>query len=136
MKKTFCRKGKINPDPIGRATSLTGLIDKTFLAYNSGRLREACLIFTQKMLQDDVLVGMSLTGALTPAGIGISCIIPLIKNGLVDWIVSTGANLYHDLHFSLGMELFMGSPHSDDTDLKKQNQSGADRQGNLADGSD
>ena len=121
MKKTFCKKGKINPDPITRSTSLTGLIDKTFLAYNAGRLREACQIFTQKMLQDDVLVGMSLTGALTPAGIGISCIIPLIKNGLVDWIVSTGANLYHDLHFSLGMELFMGSPHSDDTDLKKQN---------------
>jgi deoxyhypusine synthase len=121
MKKPFCKKGKIKPDPIGRATSLTALIDKTFLAYNAGRLREACQIFTQKMLQDDVLVGMSLTGALTPAGIGISCIIPLIKNGLVDWIVSTGANLYHDLHFSLGMELFMGSPHSDDTDLKKQN---------------
>ena len=121
MKKTFCKKGKINPDPITRSTSLTGLIDKTFLAYNAGRLREACQIFTHKMLQDDVLVGMSLTGALTPAGLGISCIIPLIKNGLVDWIVSTGANLYHDLHFSLGMELFMGSPHSDDTDLKKQN---------------
>jgi deoxyhypusine synthase len=68
-----------------------------------------------------VLVGISLTGALTPAGIGISCVIPLIKNGLIDWIVSTGANLYHDLHFSLGMELFVGSPHSDDTDLKKQN---------------
>ncbi len=121
MKKPYCKKGKINPDPISRATSLTGLIDKTFLAYNAGRLREACQIFTHKMLEDDVLVGMSLTGALTPAGVGISCLIPLIKNGLVDWIVSTGANLYHDLHFSLGMELYMGSPHSDDTDLKKQN---------------
>ena len=121
MKKPFCSKGKINPDPINRATSLTSLIDNVFLAYNAGRLREACQIFSQKMLQEDVLVGMSLTGALTPAGIGISCIIPLIKNGLVDWIVSTGANLYHDLHFSLGMELFMGSPHSDDTALKKQN---------------
>ena len=121
MKKPYCKKGKINPDPITRATSLTGLIDKTFFAYNAGRLKEACQIFTQKMLQDDVLVGMSLTGALTPAGIGISCLIPLIKNGLVDWIVSTGANLYHDLHFSLGMELYMGSPHCDDTDLRKQN---------------
>jgi deoxyhypusine synthase len=121
MKKLYCKKRKIDPDPITRVTSLTGLIEKTFFAYNAGRLREACQIFTRKMLQDDVLVGMSLTGALTPAGIGISCLIPLVKNGLVDWIVSTGANLYHDLHFSLGMELYAGSPHCDDTDLKKRN---------------
>ena len=51
------------------------------------------------MLQNDVTVGMSLTGALTPAGLGGSCIVPLIKAGFVDWIVSTGANLYHDIHF-------------------------------------
>jgi len=120
MKKPYSTKGRINPVPISKTTTITTLIDETFLAYNAGRLREACQIFTQKMVRDDVLVGLSLTGALTPAGLGISCLIPLIKNGLIDWMVSTGANLYHDLHFSLGMELFQGSPFYDDTVLKKQ----------------
>ncbi len=62
---------------------------------------------------------MSLTGALTPAGLGISSIIPLLKAGFVDWIVSTGANLYHDLHYGLGMELYAGSPFLDDVELRK-----------------
>src|SRR5438067_1720453 len=74
------------------------LIDGTFLAYNAARLREACQLFTQKMLDSNVTVGMSLTGALTPAGLGMAAIIPLMASGFVDWIVSTGANLYHDTH--------------------------------------
>ena len=49
-------------------------------------------------------IGMSLTGALTPAGLGMSALIPLIEAGFVDWIVSTGANLYHDTHFGIGLE--------------------------------
>ena len=51
---------------------------------------------------------MSLTGALTPAGLGKSCLIPLMKAGFVDWIVSTGANLYHDLHYGLGHAALRG----------------------------
>ncbi|HVE17019.1 MAG TPA: deoxyhypusine synthase, partial [Chthoniobacterales bacterium] len=62
--------------------------------------------------------GMSLTGALTPAGLGKSCLVPLLKAGLVDWIISTGANLYHDLHYGLGMELYAGSPFIDDVQLR------------------
>ncbi len=120
MKQQYSSKGKISPVPITRKTPLTALIDQTFLAYNAGRLREACQLFAQKMLREDVVVGLSITGALTPAGVGVSCLIPLLKHGLIDWIVSTGANLYHDLHFSLGMDLYQGSPFYDDTVLKKQ----------------
>jgi len=61
------------------------------------------------MLTDDTVVGISLTGALTPGRLGMSCIIPLIENGFVDWMVSTGANLYHDTHFGLGLKMFQGS---------------------------
>ena len=46
------------------------LIDTAFLAYNGRRLREACRLFAEKMLEPDVVVGMSVTGALTPAGLG------------------------------------------------------------------
>ena len=61
---------------------------------------------------------MSLTGAMTPAGLGMSTIIPLIEAGFLDWIVSTGANLYHDAHFGLGMAMHKGTPFVDDVELR------------------
>jgi deoxyhypusine synthase len=63
---------------------------------------------------------LSLTGALTPAGLGCSVIIPLIRAGFVDWIVSTGANLYHDAHFGLGLALHQGSHEVDDRVLRAE----------------
>src|SRR6185369_10619983 len=87
--------------------------------YNAGRLREACRLYATKMLADDTTVGLSLSGALTPAGLGISCLVPLIEVGFIDWIVSTGANLYHDTHFALGMDLHQSRPGLDDLELRK-----------------
>jgi len=109
----------IDPRPIDRATTITQLVDETFLAYNAARLREACHIFTKKMLEDDVTVGVSLTGAMTPAGVGIAAIIPLIEHGFIDWMVSTGANLYHDTHFAIGLHMHRGNPFADDVELRK-----------------
>ena len=111
---------RILPPPVGQRMSVSGLVDKTFLAYNAGRLREASRLLTERMLEPDVTVGMSLTGALTPAGLGVSCIVPIMKAGFVDWIVSTGANLYHDAHFGLGLPLHAGSPFIDDRTLRKE----------------
>jgi deoxyhypusine synthase len=71
------------------------------------------------MLPRDGAIGLSLTGALTPAGLGKSCLIPLLRAGFVDWIVSTGANLYHDLHYGLDMRLHAGSPFLDDVVLHR-----------------
>jgi len=96
------------------------LIEETFLAYNGGRLQKACRLFCERMLQEDVTVGLSLSGALTPAGVGRSCIIPLIQSGFVDWIASTGANLYHDTHYGLGMSLHRGTHDVDDTLLRRE----------------
>ena len=93
-------------------------MDEVFLAYNSARLKEGCKLFVEKMLEPDVTIGMSISGALTPAGLGCSCIVPLIKAGFVDWIVSTGANLYHDLHFALNYPVRVGSFTMDDTELR------------------
>lgn len=110
---------RLLPEPIRKGIKAADLIDSAFKAYNGGRLAEACRLFTQKMIADDGTVGMSLTGALTPAGLGRAAIVPLLKAGFVDWIVSTGANLYHDLHFGLGMPLFAGSPLLDDVGLRR-----------------
>jgi deoxyhypusine synthase len=111
---------KIDPPAIGKDISITQLIDETFLAYNAGRLREACRLFSSRMLEENVTIGLSLTGALTPAGLARSALIPLIEAGFVDWIVSTGANLYHDTHFGIGCSLHMGNHHWDDRDLRDQ----------------
>ena len=119
-KKKFLQGKAINPDPLKAGIDVKELVESSFLAYNAGKLRDACRLFVKKMLKQDVTIGMSLAGALTPAGLGRSCIIPLIKNGFVDWIVSTGANLYHDAHFSLGLELHEGSPYFNDTLLRRE----------------
>jgi deoxyhypusine synthase len=117
--KKFAAYPRLNPLGIGRNISAADLIDQTFLAYNGARLREAGKLLVEKMLPNDGYIGMSLTGALTPAGLGKSCLIPLMKAGFIDWIVSTGANLYHDLHYGLAMELYAGSPFLDDRELHK-----------------
>ncbi|NOY06328.1 MAG: deoxyhypusine synthase [Chlorobi bacterium] len=109
----------IAPQAIGKNIPIVELVEHYFQAYNSARLSEACRLFSEKILEDDVTVGMSLTGALTPAGLGASCIIPLIKAGFVDWIVSTGANLYHDAHFAIGGTLHQGTPNVDDRVLRR-----------------
>lgn len=121
MRKSKYLSGKrILPSPISKNINVCRLVDEYFQAYNAGRLREACQLFAEKMLQPNVTIGMSLTGALTPAGLGGSCIVPLIKSGFVDWIVSTGANLYHDTHFAIGHSLHRGSPFIDDRILREQ----------------
>jgi len=109
---------RILPKGIHGKEKLADLIDEKFLAYNSARLREGCRLFVEKMLEPDVTIGMSFAGALTPAGLGCSCIVPLIKAGFVDWIVATGANLYHDLHFALNYPLYVGRHNLDDVDLR------------------
>src|SRR5271167_3543617 len=111
---------RINPPALSAQTALPQLIDEVFLSYNAGRLREACRLFTSKMLADDTTVGLSLSGALTPAGLGTSCLVPLIEAGFIDWIVSTGAILYHDTHFALGMDLHQARPGLDDLKLREE----------------
>ena len=117
-KKKYMAGKRIQPKNLNGKEKLTYIIDECFLAYNSARLKEACQLFTDKMLEKDVTIGMTLTGALTPAGLGCSSVIPLIKAGFVDWIVSTGANLYHDMHFALNYPVHSGSFRFDDVDLR------------------
>src|SRR5438445_4865853 len=110
---------RIDPPALTGQTSLPQVVEEAFLSYNGGRLREACRLFAAKMLAPDTTVGLSLSGALTPAGLGISCLVPLVEAGFIDWIVSTGANLYHDTHFALGMDMHQSRPGLDDLKLRE-----------------
>ena len=117
-KSEYLSGRRIDPRPITGGEALADLVDETFLAYNAARLREACQLFALKMLEPDVTVGLSITGALTPAGLGISALIPLMRAGFVDWVITTGANLYHDTHFGIGLSLHQGSSAVSDIVLR------------------
>src|SRR5258708_15260014 len=117
-KKSYMSGKRIMPKNLTGKEKLADMVDNCFLAYNSARLREGCQLFADKMLDADVTVGLRSPGPLMPGGLGCSCIIPLIKAGFVDWIVSTGANLYHDMHFALNLPVHAGSFKFDDTDLR------------------
>jgi len=108
---------RILPAPITKDTTVVALIDNMD-AYNGGRLRAACHLLRDRYSQEDVTIGLSLAGALTPAGLGPSTIIPLMNHGFVDWITATGANMYHDMHFALNLPMFRGSHNVNDADLR------------------
>ena len=75
---------RIAPPAVTGHETAADLIDGAFLSYNGGRLREVCKVFAQKMLAEDCTVGLALSGALTPAGLGMSCLVPLIQAGFID----------------------------------------------------
>lgn len=111
---------KIAPVPMSTDIGVVELIDNYFTAYNSARLREICHLLSRDVLREGVTVGVSLSGAMTPAGFGVSVLAPLIRNGFIDWMISTGANLYHDMHYGLGFELFAGNPFLNDVKLRQE----------------
>lgn len=111
---------KLDPRPLTGDLSVTSLVDDFFFAYNAARLREAAQLMVKKMLEPDVTVGVTISGALTPAGLGYAAFVPLVQAGFIDWIVSTGANLYHDIHRSLGFELYQTTPFVDDIALRDE----------------
>ena len=94
------------------------LIDEGFQAFNAARLGEACRIFSDKMLapENDTTIALTLAGAMTPAGLG-GCIVEMMERGLIDFVISTGANLYHDLHYAMNFTLHRGSPFANDVEL-------------------
>jgi deoxyhypusine synthase len=116
-KHSYLSGKRVLPQPISKDSDIASVIDNMD-AYNGGRLRAACQLMRDKYSKEDVTVGLSIAGALTPAGLGPSTIIPLMNHGFVDWMVSTGANMYHDMHFALNMPLFRGSHTVDDADLR------------------
>ena len=112
---------QILPHRIRPDMTVAELIDEQYQAYNAARLNEAARLYVEKMLdpEQDVTIGMTMAGALTPAGLG-GCILTLLENGFVDFIISTGANLYHDMHHALAMSLHRGDFRLDDIKLQEE----------------
>ena len=103
-------------DP-GRRQTLADVIDRDFPCLQrraASRGRAAIDAEDARARRDGRHVALR---GVTPAGLGASCIVPLIEAGFVDWIVSTGANLYHDMHFAFNCKLVAGDFRIDDTAL-------------------
>jgi deoxyhypusine synthase len=116
-KEKYLTGKRILPEAISKTTGIAKLVDNMD-AYNAGRLRAACQLLRDRYSKEDVTVGLSLAGAMTPAGMGPCAIIPLMNHGFVDWIVATGANMYHDIHYAFNLPMFRGSHAVDDADLR------------------
>lgn len=108
---------QVDPIRLGGNENVADMIDHCYAAsgFNGRRLAEACALYS-RMLNDGATVGVTLSGAMTPIGMqGI--FIDLMKSGFVDWIISTGANLYHDLHRAFDYPVAQGHWNVDDNDL-------------------
>ena len=110
----------IEPLPIEKHDDVVGFIENIFgkSGFNARRLAEACAIY-KRMMEDDVAICITLAGAMTPIGMS-GPLIQLMENGCVDFIISTGANLYHDLHRAFDMPMVQGDPHADDEELRRK----------------
>ena len=120
MKNHFLSGKKIVAGKLKKGLKVSELVDNYFQAYNSARLNEACRLLVEKMLNPkrDVTIGITLAGAMTPAGMS-GMIVSMMEKGFIDFIIATGANLYHDTHFALNYPLHKGTHQVDDTTLYK-----------------
>lgn len=80
--------------------------------YNGRKLGEAAKLYS-KMIEEDAAICLTVSGAMTPVGFG-GIIKTLIEKGFVDWIITTGANIYHEDHFAWGLPLKQGHFDVDD----------------------
>jgi deoxyhypusine synthase len=117
MKHDYWTGRPIFPITIDKNMTITDLVDNVFdgMGYNAKRLAEACHLF-KTMIDENSTVCLTLAGAMTPVGMG-GGIISMIENGFIDWIVTTGANTYHDMHFAYGLPVHQGDYTADDNEL-------------------
>lgn len=111
-KHSFTGK-KIDPPNIYSNMSICDLISfYESTGFNARRLSEAAKMF-KKMIDTDATICLTISGAMTPIGLGKS-ISTMIEKGFVDWIITTGANAYHDLHFAYDLPVRQGHFDVDD----------------------
>ena len=112
---TFCGKDipHINLQPDMTISDLVDVFEGS--GFNGRKLGEAAKLY-ESMICDDATICLTVSGALTPVGFG-GIIKTLIERGFVDWIISTGANIYHEDHFAWGLPVKQGSFNVDDMEL-------------------
>jgi deoxyhypusine synthase len=108
----------VRPRGITGTESPGELLATAFPAFVGRQLREGHRLMRQSILGGNA-VFCTMSGAMTPAGLHRSCIVPLIEAGLIDVLTTTGANLYHDAHRVLGYRLREIAPDAGDMALRE-----------------
>jgi deoxyhypusine synthase len=109
-------EGAIRAVAVDVGMSVTEFVERAFLAGSAGRLRDAAGALVSALLADPhALLGLSLDGPLVAAGAGVSSIVPLLRGGYVDWIATTGENLFDDACLALGHSFHRRPPEADVT---------------------
>jgi deoxyhypusine synthase len=112
-RKGFERSRDVHPVGITGKERPVDIIENMFPAY-VGRQERTAFGLMQRSSREDCCTFMTMSGAMTPAGLHQSCLIPLIERGLVDCLTTTGANLYHDAHRIIGHRIREIDPNAGD----------------------
>jgi deoxyhypusine synthase len=117
IKKSFQRARDVKPRRITGRERPAEIIEGAFPAY-VGRQERTAYQLMKKFIVEKHAVFLTMSGAMTPAGLHQSCLIPLIERGIVDSITTTGANLYHDAHRVIGHRIREIDPNAGDLGLR------------------
>lgn len=117
--KNAHRSIKVRGEEITGQESMQELFEKAFTGFVGREVKTAFNII-KEMIENDYTIVWTLAGAMTPIDLGRSCLVPLMKKGMIDILVTTGANLYHDLQRLESDEWYEVSPLTDDECLEKQ----------------
>jgi len=117
LRKRYLSRPPVEPMRLRRGMTVVELVDvyRRAGAFNGGRLAEGCDLFG-RMIDSGATIALTVTGAMAPAGLG-GAIQAMIEAGFVDLVISTGANIYHDLHFALRLPVVQGHFQVDDREL-------------------
>jgi len=108
------------PVSVGQGKSIDELMaEMRYTAFQGRRLGEAVDVWSRMLRKRHIVIWLGLAGAMIPAGMR-RIVAYLIKRRMVDVVVSTGANLYHDAFEVAGGRHYMGSVHCDDKKLRRQ----------------
>jgi deoxyhypusine synthase len=118
MRKHEILSRPTRPLMIGRRKSVADLLEKMQGVSFQGRNLATAYQVWRRMLRDRTMIMMGMAGAMVPAGMR-RLVVYLIKNRLIDCLVSTGANFFHDVHETLGRFHYQCSPNIDDVALQK-----------------
>ena len=117
VKKEFSGARDVKPRGITGNERPVDIIRQMFPAY-VGRQERTAFELMSRSVREGCGIFLTLSGAMTPAGLHQSCIIPLIERGIVDCITTTGANLYHDAHRIIGHKIREIDPNAGDVLLR------------------
>jgi deoxyhypusine synthase len=101
LRRQFEKSRDVRPRAISGKETPHEILTQRFPAY-VGRQERTAYELMRRSIEQDCAVFLTFSGAMTPAGLHQSCLIPLLERGLVDCITTTGANLYHDAHRVIG----------------------------------